>query len=179
MARCGIIPAHAGKTPSALGSPRPLPDHPRSRGENIWTVTQSRGCRGSSPLTRGKLAICPRIPARRGIIPAHAGKTRLPWVRSVDLEDHPRSRGENTNVRKGLNALAGSSPLTRGKLQARHRGTPRPGIIPAHAGKTLSAPKQWTDSGDHPRSRGENGVAYRQGQRVWGSSPLTRGKPPG
>ena len=30
----GLIPAHAGKTPSALGSPRPPPAHPRSRGEN-------------------------------------------------------------------------------------------------------------------------------------------------
>ena len=51
---CGLIPAHAGKTPSALLYVRLPPAHPRSRGENGGRVAGLRGLRGSSPLTRGK-----------------------------------------------------------------------------------------------------------------------------
>ena len=35
LARVGIIPAHAGKTPSRPSSALPTRDHPRSRGENL------------------------------------------------------------------------------------------------------------------------------------------------
>ena len=35
--------------------------------------------------------------------------------------------------------MKGSSPLTRGKLLCRAAGEDRRGLIPAHAGKTLSA----------------------------------------
>ena len=71
----GLIPAHAGKT-----DPRPrrlqgFPAHPRSRGENPWHSTTSYSSGGSSPLTRGKRRADRPHGARRGLIPAHAGKT--------------------------------------------------------------------------------------------------------
>ena len=73
---------------------------------------------------------------------------------------------------------AGSSPLTRGKLTSRRKNDQFPGLIPAHAGKTLNRSSGELHVWAHPRSRGEN-RAWRWGVRNGrGSSPLTRGKPP-
>ena len=71
---------------------------------------------GSSPLTRGKLLMDGIESDRAGLIPAHAGKTKV----SEDLLYGPH----------------GSSPLTRGKpaLKPTHILDWR--LIPAHAGKT-------------------------------------------
>ena len=53
-------------------------------------------------------------------------------------EAHPRSRGENIITDANPLSRHGSSPLTRGKRLLRSRISPRPGLIPAHAGKTIS-----------------------------------------
>ena len=113
---CGIIPAHAGKTPGPAARSGSDRDHPRSRGEN-----HLRG-RGSQPGA--------------GIIPAHAGKTIASVPRSTAPGDHPRSRGENRSMACAFSASSGSSPLTRGKLILLTRFSVFIGIIPAHAGKT-------------------------------------------
>ena len=71
----GLIPAHAGKTwpsPTVLKSSWA---HPRSRGENLIGVAADLAAQGSSPLTRGKHVAENRRRHRRGLIPAHAGKT--------------------------------------------------------------------------------------------------------
>ena len=75
--------------------------------------------------------------------------------------------------------VPGSSPLTRGKHMITNSFTGKVGIIPAHAGKTLASRQTSRLAGDHPRSRGENGVAYARTPRYVGSSPLTRGKQAG
>ena len=72
--------------------------------------------------------------------------------------DHPRSRGENAAASAARGAIAGSSPLTRGKREAGEGCGPGPG--PAA----------------HPRSRGENPPKTRPTRSAPGSSPLTRGK---
>ena len=51
------------------------------------------------------------------------------------------------------------------------------GLIPAHAGKTVSTPVGALKTGAHPRSRGENVDDGDQAIPRTGSSPLTRGKP--
>ena len=51
----GLIPAHAGKTPSGAVICAASWAHPRSRGENCCTGAGSALNAGSSPLTRGKL----------------------------------------------------------------------------------------------------------------------------
>ena len=51
---------------------------------------------------------------------------------------------------------AGSSPLTRGKRSGRCSLPVSFGLIPAHAGKTLSRVLSWITPPAHPRSRGEN-----------------------
>ena len=75
-----------------------------------------------------------------------------------------------------MELMPGSSPLTRGKHVAGCSPLSWPGLIPAHAGKTISAPfgqgRRWA----HPRSRGENDKLLMGLQVDPGSSPLTRGK---
>ena len=74
----GLIPAHAGKTAFASLSVSPRRAHPRSRGENKHAATPQPIAWGSSPLTRGKRLGLTRAWMRRGLIPAHAGKTGWP-----------------------------------------------------------------------------------------------------
>ena len=110
--------------------------HPRSRGENTRRYWYHSGKSGSSPLTRGKhqAVLVPLWKIR--LIPAHAGKTTTAGPLWIQAWAHPRSRGENTvDGATGL-ALAGSSPLTRGKHLVASSPRPAGRLIPAHAGKT-------------------------------------------
>ena len=92
--------------------------------------------------------------------------------------------------------MAGSSPLTRGKLLVPLQDARVRRLIPARAGKTHETPAKKGSSGAHPRSRGEtplaavggstrrahplshgeNGASGPSSQGISGSSPLTRGK---
>ena len=150
--------------------------HPRSRGENIARAPAFVNTRGSSPLTRGKQRRLarPRHPHR--LIPAHAGKTTRPSGGAQVSWAHPRSRGENVTAAKPQKGGAGSSPLTRGKLDhlPRHRRKRR--LIPAHAGKTSPDRGRPRWCAAHPRSRGENFQSWVCSFPAPGSSPLTRGK---
>ena len=71
----GLIPAHAGKTGCRPRFRNRAGAHPRSRGENLAAGIEDAGFEGSSPLTRGKLRVRRADGVRRGLIPAHAGKT--------------------------------------------------------------------------------------------------------
>ena len=135
-ARCGLIPAHAGKTMRRARIRSSMRAHPRSRGENAALGLVEDAETGSSPLTRGKLPLDSDEGACGGLIPAHAGKTSRRPGGPQRSAAHPRSRGENEvgDVRQG--ARGGSSPLTRGKLRCRGGRGRRRWLIPAHAGKT-------------------------------------------
>ena len=150
--------------------------HPRSRGENCFQLGALSAFLGSSPLTRGKPAIRPRRGRRRRLIPAHAGKTRSTVSMCQPREAHPRSRGENARDSIVSDVGDGSSPLTRGKLDAEGPPALRGRLIPAHAGKTERPQGSRLLRWAHPRSRGENGVALSCLTAFPGSSPLTRGK---
>ena len=71
-----LIPAHSGKTTNRGARATGTRAHPRSRGENLIEDRAARGELGSSPLTRGKPWPATGVPLPRGLIPAHAGKTR-------------------------------------------------------------------------------------------------------
>ncbi len=172
----GLIPAHAGKTRSGRRGQGGGGAHPRSRGENIAVEINNPDYWGSSPLTRGKLKLESVRRGGRGLIPAHAGKTRRTVRRFLALRAHPRSRGENHAVEGTGHAGQGSSPLTRGKLTGSTTGVSPTGLIPAHAGKTDDEAAGACDGGAHPRSRGENVGAHCLSPSLRGSSPLTRGK---
>ena len=121
----GIIPAHAGCTPTPARSTAPTP--------------------GSSPLTRGAQRPRARHEPWPGIIPAHAGCTpRVPGPGSR-AADHPRSRGVHLTLGIFASLAEGSSPLTRG-ARALWGTNQLPGrIIPAHAGCTLRKPNSPND----------------------------------
>ena len=174
----GLIPAHAGKTRSTASSTRSPPAHPRSRGENRCACLGVRVVPGSSPLTRGKRELFGADAERRGLIPAHAGKTVEGGAHEVRLPAHPRSRGENGATMDKIVALVGSSPLMRGKREGHGRAVSLPGLIPAHAGKTVWPVVRGQYAQAHPRSRGENRDVGRVRRTGQGSSPLTRGKRP-
>ena len=72
----GLIPAHAGKTVCPASGRWSRGAHPRSRGENETAAANASVDAGSSPLTRGKRNTCQLKLRVRGLIPAHAGKTR-------------------------------------------------------------------------------------------------------
>ena len=174
--RCGLIPAHAGKTIAGRGRSCRPQAHPRSRGENTnpWTGEQARA--GSSPLTRGKRRLRRGRAQRHGLIPAHAGKTFRRQPRSQSTAAHPRSRGENRTRSRIRRRRWGSSPLTRGKQELRRWIRRYGGLIPAHAGKTLPRRALRARCRAHPRSRGENISGLFIDAAAKGSSPLTRGK---
>ena len=130
---------------------------------------------GSSPLTRGALG--PRAVAVHGprLIPAHAGST---LVQGLDVRGdgaHPRSRGEHASISGLLEAVTGSSPLTRGAPVVWPVKLPTRGLIPAHAGSTSTARLALSGVRAHPRSRGEHSVVTLDAGGSQGSSPLTRG----
>ena len=176
--RAGLIPAHAGKTPSGP-PPSSARAHPRSRGENEAGDEKGSTFEGSSPLTRGKPVLGTGTALAHGLIPAHAGKTNPLGPRHSLRRAHPRSRGENTLIRADDKKFEGSSPLTRGKPAGQALAVSALGLIPAHAGKTGTGiggiGRPWA----HPRSRGENVGRVRRTGQLRGSSPLTRGKPGG
>ena len=152
----GLIPAHAGKTPSQPSPCTVTPAHPRSRGENRARSSRNRYLRGSSPLTRGKHGHSTHRHRYHGLIPAHAGKTGRCMCGVRRGGAHPRSRGENTYEGSVTFPRAGSSPLTRGKRLIVDRATWAARLIPAHAGKTRLRPARTFGCKAHPRSRGEN-----------------------
>ena len=174
--RCGLIPAHAGKTGRQARGQVAEGAHPRSRGENAAEETAVDIHLGSSPLTRGKPRVYRFIARSPGLIPAHAGKTDDRYIPLIKERAHPRSRGENGRGIRRCRRGVGSSPLTRGKLIPIKTIEHSPGLIPAHAGKTFDGGGEVAVDGAHPRSRGENVPAVAAFAGAVGSSPLTRGK---
>ena len=131
-----LIPAHAGKTIADWLNPRRAEAHPRACGENFAAPGPPTKRGGSSPRMRGKRGNLGRQDLRRGLIPAHAGKTAAVRLRATRTAAHPRACGENSGRVPATKASEGSSPRMRGKPR-RLAGRRRPrGLIPAHAGKT-------------------------------------------
>ena len=171
-----LIPAHAGKTRAGRSRYPLLRAHPRSRGENHVATAPRPARAGSSPLTRGKRHPPADRSDRRGLIPAHAGKTKRLTLIIIRPRAHPRSRGENASSMPRAREMPGSSPLTRGKLLGVQPLEIGRRLIPAHAGKTVILGIDAAIDGAHPRSRGENTRARSTRPTGAGSSPLTRGK---
>ena len=173
----GLIPAHAGKTPTWSASSTWTRAHPRSRGENDARYIPLIHERGSSPLTRGKPSRSRSSVFSVRLIPAHAGKTGEGVEAGGGVGAHPRSRGENSGGCDPPQLPRGSSPLTRGKRRSDDHRLPERRLIPAHAGKTAPGGRTESLPRAHPRSRGENVYQAVKSSGMRGSSPLTRGKP--
>ena len=174
-----IIPALAGNTRIERGLFCITTDHPRSRGEYCGLSLLGYQKDGSSPLSRGIQQARNSYSGVLRIIPALAGNTTSMPTPMMTSTDHPRSRGEYRGRRGRYSRAFGSSPLSRGIHRHSHvQGQPGR-IIPALAGNTSLDPPAKNFGGDHPRSRGEYATNLDTFKIAHGSSPLSRGIPPG
>ena len=110
-----------------------------------------------------------------GLIPAYAGRTLLQAAADTVKRAHPRLRGADLWGFWACFWGVGSSPLTRGGLDALIHGALHVGLIPAYAGRTFRRGIGRPLFGAHPRLRGADGEASNIGDGFTGSSPLTRG----
>ena len=134
--QCGLIPAWAGKTALDVDPTDVDEAHPRVGGENQGDRIFDRSDNGSSPRGRGKPGVVDRDLNPIRLIPAWAGKTRLPRLRSRRRRAHPRVGGENSWSPTRARIVTGSSPRGRGKPATRARIQLYRRLIPAWAGKT-------------------------------------------
>ena len=108
-------PADAGKTKPTDGHILRKQDHPRRCGENRRPLPKIGGLIGSPPRMRGKHRATVNKAIKAGITPADAGKTRYPFGRDGDGQDHPRGCGENFGGVSARRTKLGSPPRMRGK----------------------------------------------------------------
>jgi len=93
------IPTHVGRTPRAMLSTLPSPDHPHARGENsLRALTPASSC-GPSPRTWGEPRHHGAAAAAARTIPTHVGRTLPCSPKCRRSTDHPHARGENTENR--------------------------------------------------------------------------------
>ena len=90
-----IIPACAGSTPDSSRTSHITRDHPRMRGEHCIRQMRRTSTGGSSPHARGAHPHEVRHWQTLGIIPACAGSTFDLPISKLEIEDHPRMRGEH------------------------------------------------------------------------------------
>ena len=155
------------------------PAHPRSRGEHTYLLLICQVTCGSSPLARGTCCQLFDMLAYWRLIPARAGNILIFQARCHAISAHPRSRGEHNRNNLSQLPVSGSSPLARGTLSGRWRGTLTPRLIPARAGNiSIMATSRGAETA-HPRSRGEHVAFSIQSLVGVGSSPLARGTCPG
>ena len=131
---------------------------------------------GSPPHTRGKESEEGEATSPARITPAYAGKSIKKKGYTVDVEDHPRIRGEKNVEAITMRLIIGSPPHTRGKVHVWSFKMVQIGITPAYAGKRPVAVLLPLEDQDHPRIRGEKfGVDTLLAVKM-GSPPHTRGK---
>ena len=171
----GLIPACAGKTPSAAKRALMSAAHPRVCGENWSTASRRSTASGSSPRVRGKRVRAVADGGGARLIPACAGKTSDAEGWRTCSAAHPRVCGENGPPGVRTSRVPGSSPRVRGKRGARRGGGVRVGLIPACAGKTPPPGVPASPRAAHPRVCGENRVQSTPVTSPRGSSPRVRG----
>ena len=174
--RTRLIPACAGKTRKSSPASGTAEAHPRVCGENTDYFANGGVEYGSSPRVRGKRADGADRVARRGLIPACAGKTDGATCSSTPTPAHPRVCGENRPRARARVHGAGSSPRVRGKPPAVPGRRRERGLIPACAGKTGALPPGGPPLRAHPRVCGENVTITEPTVGPVGSSPRVRGK---
>ena len=151
-------------------------DHPRIRGEGLAMVPDLSDELGSPPHSRGRRGKHWRKARQAGITPAFAGKAISRSGGTASARDHPRIRGEGSNLIKSHYKAAGSPPHSRGR---RYRGLTvryQLGITPAFAGKAPGSPAIRIPVGDHPRIRGEGLRLPSYPRSSLGSPPHSRGR---
>ena len=151
---CGENAYNLSRTKSYKGSPPHLrraysgkerikqeKDHPRTCGEDFECIRTNGSHKGSPPHLRGtRLKSRSLLSVSIRITPAPAGKTVPLMSFHLQIQDHPRTCGENAVQLQVLKNTTGSPPHLRGKLAKRNSTGGNAGITPAPAGKTLLSP---------------------------------------
>ena len=173
----GITPAYAGNT-RWLWLHRGLSrDHPRLRGEHLFSFILLGLNMGSPPPTRGTQFMGLTKSQPYGITPAYAGNTIKDKLSEFGIRDHPRLRGEHRSIDHLKQTLQGSPPPTRGTPWSHCCGPAFSGITPAYAGNTGFETSYNALMRDHPRLRGEHRINLYSLDMDLGSPPPTRGTP--
>ena len=110
---------------------------PRTCGEKLIPPLLGFGLTGSPPHMRGKERGSTSRQRRKGITPAHAGKSPAMSPGHITLRDHPRTCGEKGISDFSGNYEDGSPPHMRGKEWWQKSASCPMRITPAHAGKRL------------------------------------------
>ena len=130
--------------------------HPRAYGENPEIFSAPKLRMGSSPRIRGKRP--PEYPpgARKGLIPAHTGKTGCFCRSGRRRGAHPRAYGENAEALPFCSVPSGSSPRIRGTRLRRILSDIHLRLIPTHYGEhRLEVRSELMLIGSPPRIRGK------------------------
>ena len=131
---------------------------------------------GSPPHMRGKAQMAGSTSTKRGITPAHAGKSAAHCFRRQVDRDHPRTCGEKGCMVFSSRNHSGSPPHMRGKDAQNTTGAGGSGITPAHAGKRNHTKTKNRLHRDHPRTCGEKLRLRLFRLLCSGSPPHMRGK---
>ena len=173
-----------GWIPAGAGEPR------RPETESSWTgVDPRRGggdeerkdlrddTAGGSPQGRGRPVSDDVVGASMGWIPAGAGKTSTPGLRTVGAWVDPRGGGGDNVGKSGLSGVTGGSPRGRGRLGRSGYRSAASGWIPAGAGETPNPSKYPFQTGVDPRGGGGDDLDWGNRSVVEGGSPRGRGRP--
>ena len=152
----GLIPAGAGTTESVGCLMGCRGAHPRRCGDHPTQQAFPQDAPGSSPQVRGPRADSPLRGRRTGLIPAGAGTTSPPGLRTHPAWAHPRRCGDHTVAPAQLVFGAGSSPQVRGPRNSKGIFLPPFGLIPAGAGTTNPANPASHSPRAHPRRCGDH-----------------------
>ena len=171
----GSIPAHAGKPGCNRGLGLGPRVYPRACGETSCECVSASSLRGLSPRMRGNRRGHPVGGDARGSIPAHAGKPKLYDQYVTALGVYPRACGETPGIFSMSVMDRGLSPRMRGNLAGLRRRPPRPGSIPAHAGKPNTGKSKASHTRVYPRACGETAATGASTRRSPGLSPRMRG----
>ena len=151
----GITPAHAGTTIDNKNNQSREEDHPRTRGDYLYSFIKTPSFLGSPPHTRGLHFFCVSLVYPVGITPAHAGTTILELFHLQLNWDHPRTRGDYALHNVSCHVSWGSPPHTRGLPLYLDKDLKNLRITPAHAGTTSKTTGIILSVQDHPRTRGD------------------------
>ena len=153
--RDGSIPACAGKPGAERANKTGRRVYPRVCGEAVRLPALLHRHAGLSPRVRGSPDRRRAGHARRGSIPACAGK---PHRRREHVDPggvYPRVCGEATDPILGDTVVQGLSPRVRGSHAGGGRRMVAPGSIPACAGKPIPRRRRQDPVGVYPRVCGE------------------------
>ena len=179
-----ITPTGVGRTRRRVSAPRPPPDHPHGRGEDVTVRISTPRPTGSPPRAWGGRGSGPaRRPPLR-ITPTGVGRT-WPELRIRGRRmDHPHGRGEDGQARPLGGAAVGSPPRAWGGLEPGGHRHNLERITPTGVGRTSSPATPSPGRPDHPHGRGEDDrpvsardVGVGSPPRAWGGRVPTPATP--